>query len=270
MKSVIMKPLGEVPEQAFGFSTAYDNGAFYLTPTEDQTNRSLEAVHLTTGAEIRYKLPKFKSPPQALQPLPNGKLLTFTVREGITIFNENGEIVSTFDVGQCVADIQVDELSRIWVSYFDEKDIGAPALVCFNNLGKVLAEFGPNLVDAYAINVSADTTHLYAYIEFDLWEIDAEFNIRVFHNPIRGADSVATYRDLVLFSAQYNEEPGTIHILRKEGKSLVDHKIGSLKRPDHVKMSDPHIWSRGEHLYCFDGKHCFSVSVSDCSVFFDM
>lgn len=97
-------------------------------------------------------------------------------------YNDNGQLIEAFTLGDGINNVQIDEQDTIWVSYFDEgifgsfgweQPIGSTGLVAFSMNGQKLweaADFG--IGDCYAKNVvSSKEVYFYYYDDFNLIEL---------------------------------------------------------------------------------------------------
>jgi hypothetical protein len=97
------------------------------------------------------------------------------------IYDANGALSSTVELGDAIESIQSAADGRIWVSYFDEGvfggGIGQQGLVCFDSSGKHLFKYAdfaeqndlPMICDCYALNVDpSGDVWLNYYTDFPL------------------------------------------------------------------------------------------------------
>ncbi|MBK6705500.1 MAG: hypothetical protein IPG56_18215 [Caulobacteraceae bacterium] len=175
-------------------------------------------------------------------------------------FDQSGQSISEFPLGNYVQDVQIDRLGRVWASYFDQKGYGVPALVCFDENG-IRSRRLQMMSDAYALNAGSRFTYLLATQTLTSGEIDKDFGFKKRTTPIRGAHAVAVGR-AVLFSRQYDEESGVAHLLRMSGASLVEHNIVQLERPDGRPLGEHAAFvGRGHLLCCFDNEQWLCADI---------
>jgi hypothetical protein len=95
------------------------------------------------------------------------------------VYSTEGQLQYSFYAGDGIEDIQTDEVSSIWVSFFDQGilDGGEPAregLVCFNATGQLVWAYNgmmktPHILDCHAMNISSQKEiWVYSYPGFPL------------------------------------------------------------------------------------------------------
>jgi hypothetical protein len=97
------------------------------------------------------------------------------------VYDQQGRLISTFDLGDASEDLQTTQDGKIWVSYFDEgvfgDGIGVEGAVCFDAGGSPdfrFADFAnsqrlPAIADCYAMNVTPEgEVWLNYYTDFPL------------------------------------------------------------------------------------------------------
>lgn len=271
-----MTMMARLPEPAQGLcrggvGVAYDNGALLLhvdvDPAEGVTsgrNHRCDLIHVNSGVETTRSFAGLPSVPWKAQTFPNNDVLLSFWANGMkaSIFTSTGELRREVDLGDYIEDIQIDALNRIWVSYFDQKDYGVPSLRCFDAEGNRLADFGQDVLDAYAINVGVHGSLMYGYTDFDLWEITPEFRVTVRTTPIQGSHAVACGSHAVLFSHQYNEDPSIAHLLRFDEQNCSHSEIVHLEKPDGEPLRTPVIMGRNNLLHFFDDGSWYYADVN--------
>ncbi len=101
-----------------------------------------------------------------IQPLGDGWLLAERRRGRATVYDRQGHISATLDLGDASEDLQTTPDGKIWVSYFDEGvfggGLGTDGVICFDSSGQPIfryREFAqkhglPPIHDCYAMNVA--------------------------------------------------------------------------------------------------------------------
>jgi hypothetical protein len=97
------------------------------------------------------------------------------------VYDQQGSLTATLDLGDASEDLQTTPDGKIWVSYFDEgvfgKGLGAEGAICFDSAGSPVfrfAEFAtkyglPMIADCYAMNVTPEgEVWLNYYTDFPL------------------------------------------------------------------------------------------------------
>jgi hypothetical protein len=146
-----------------------------------------------------------------VQPFEDGWLLGDRRGGQTTLYDANGAVHSSLDLGDASEDLQTTSDGRIWVSYFDEgvfgSGIGRQGLVCFTAAGKPMFQYAdfaernslPMICDCYALNVDhAGVIWLNYYTDFPLirlreFEIDQvwrEFGVLGGAFAVRGEEVV--------------------------------------------------------------------------------
>jgi len=97
-------------------------------------------------------------------------------------------------LGDGIRGVQVDDLGRIWVSYFDEgifgnfgwgdpgsAPVGLAGLVCFSDSGEKIWEYPYQthdpISDCYALNVSGSQAAIFFYTDFPVCRISSDFKL---------------------------------------------------------------------------------------------
>lgn len=115
-----------------------------------------------------------------VQPLSDGRLVAIFSRSGendcnAVVYSRDGIPEHSFHAGDAIEDVQVDQLDRIWISFFDEclsrKSSYGCGLIVLNSSGELLTHIRRELlpdrgiVDIHALNVSGDSAWIYYYLE---------------------------------------------------------------------------------------------------------
>lgn len=134
------------------------------------------------------------------------------------VYSVDGQLQSSFYAGDGIEDIQTDETSAIWVSFFDQGviDGGEPAcegLVCFDATGQRVCTYNsrmkaPFILDCYAMNVSSQKEiWVYSYPGFPLVRLLDRQIDRIWENvPVRYSRSFAVNGKKVLFAGSYENK----------------------------------------------------------------
>lgn len=136
------------------------------------------------------------------------------------VVNTSGNIINEFCIGDGVQDIQTNEKSEIWVSYFDEgifgnygweNPIGKNGLNCFDINGALIYQYTSpsyelSISDCYALNVVGNNqVWIYFYTDFPLLKITNNKIENSWKLPIEGSNSFAVKDSKILMSKGYNK-----------------------------------------------------------------
>ncbi len=197
-------------------------------------------------------------------PFPDGRLLIADSRTpydkgappfpNAVIFDQSLTQVDRFHIGDGIEDIQVDQQSRIWVSYFDEgvygnlgvgvdetQVLGQDGVICLDERGQRLWGHTQNhdgafIVDCYALNVVGNQANFYFYSDFKLGQTNGDGRVRYTDIPLSGCGAFAIDRSQTVFSGQYEDEtPTNCTFLDLETGR---RRIVRLKLPDTLAFRD--------------------------------
>ena len=174
-------------------------------------------------------------------PFPDGRLLIADLispfREGqapgknAVVLNSDLEPVNSFHIGSSIEDIQIDQSSRIWVSFFDEgvfgnhgwgygekNRLGAGGLICLSVTGELLWEHNSPksselIDDCYALNVTGTQANFYFYSAFKLGQNSALGVSEYYDIPLSGCHAFALDGSRFVFSGEYRESPTNFTLL---------------------------------------------------------
>ncbi len=199
---------------------------------------------------------------------------------GLIFDPSNGERIR-FLAGDGIANLSIDNNSRIFISYFDEgvfgnngwnhpgpSGPGAGGLCCFNGKGELDWQFNSVdgsaefISDCYAMNVFEEYAYVYYYTDFSLCEIDQEFKTTFWKPNVSGCHSFAINNDLVVFSGQYNDPCTRFFAMKRLRNGLskpqpvsINLEFGKLKKAHKTVC-------RGDHIHHFNPDGWFKASIS--------
>ncbi|GGE71499.1 hypothetical protein [Priestia taiwanensis] len=189
------------------------------------------------------------------------------------IVNEKGEKISEFDVGEGIADCQVDKDDIIWISYVDEgvfsgHTLTQDGIIAFNKDGEVVFQKYGQFVDegivrpindCYAMNVTNDSVWLCYYSDFPLVQLkDGKIHRQWDVEPyIERPHDFAVGEDKVLFCSSN----------KLEVYSLTDNGVFSAIPYNEYdeEIQFHHCFGRGSILYLQteEALYCIDVKNSD-------
>jgi hypothetical protein len=190
-------------------------------------------------------------------------------RNGIIYDPESGRLTRT-TLGDGIAELAIDRLGRIWVSYFDEGVFGnfgwgglgrdppgAQGLNCFDSIGRVLWRFQApagfdDIADCYALNVQGTTAAVYYYTDFPLCLISEGFERLGFTTDLAGCGSFALNGSNVLFTHQYKEPASRAHLGRLADGKVSDLQMAEIVLPDGSPVTSGRFLGRGRSLHYVD------------------
>jgi hypothetical protein len=202
-----------------------------------------------------------------------------------TVYSDEGSVISRHSFGDGIEDLAVDELGRIWVSYFDEgvygnfgwgndeesRPNGSSGLVCFGSDGRKLWEFeaydgSDNRVyidDAYALNVHRARAKVFFYSDFAITDIDPSFNTTTYGTDLRGCHAFASSGQRFLFSGGYGENANKGHLCQIASDGRFKSLLVEFAKEDGSKFKEGHFRGRGPALYYFEKNGVWAADVSD-------
>ncbi|WP_171182360.1 hypothetical protein [Ruegeria sp. HKCCD8929] len=175
--------------------------------------------------------------------------------------------------GDGIEGVGIDNLDRIWVSYFDEGvfgnfgwshpgpiGLGAGGINCFDREGKLLwqhnnEDASEHIDDCYAMNVSSSGVWFYFYSAFKVARVTEDFSVEYFETSIGGANSFVTDGHRFVFSSQYREPTTTFHATNLYKGKLVHRRKLSLILPEGTSPDQIRMTARGEKLHVFSDRH---------------
>lgn len=181
--------------------------------------------------------------------------------------------------GDGISDLQIDDRGRIWIAYFDEgvfgnygwghpgpAPVGQAGLVCFSALGEKIWEFpndaGPAIYDCYALNVSGAEAVIYAYPDFPICRIGADFQLTSKGTKLRGCHAFAMSEAKILFSGQYDDPPDVAYIGRLDRDGTILVRRARLLMPDGSARPSGRLQGRGKYLYHFGEDGIYRATAS--------
>ncbi len=221
---------------------------------------------------------------------PDGRVLLAGARSewrGPEDFDKNGFIfdpetgsLERILLGDGIAELGIDAQNRIWVSYFDEgvfgnlgwgrkgpKGPGRGGLVCFNDTGEQLWAFNgtkpDHLIDScYALNMQRDQVWAYYYSDFNILQVDGQFETTILTDPaISGAHSFAVHDDHFLFSKQYRESEDTFHVLKHVKGQVSQTRALKGILPDGETFDGCTVVGRGSCIHVVTAAGWFAVDL---------
>jgi len=187
----------------------------------------------------------------AIQPLPSGRWLAVRARatsindNNAHVFDAEGRHVTSFHVGDGIADCQATIDGQIWVSYFDEGvygDVptGQSGLVTFDSKGETLGTYADagdqvgGISDCYAMNVtSASDVWLCYYTDFPIAHLHrGKLQNYWSDNPVSGSHTFAIGNGFIVFAGSYDHHDVLLRLqladMQMETLSIVDEDLRSI------------------------------------------
>lgn len=242
-----------------------------------------ETSHVTELPELDLTFP-------VVDVFPDGRILVAGPRcewRGQGNFDLNGVIIqpgtgkiTRILLGDGISAMQIDDLGRIWVGYFDEgvlgnfgwgrrdapAQVGAAGLVCFTDAGEKLWEFPADssypILDCYALNVSGAEASIFFYTDFPLCRIGADFYCDFRTTGLAGCHALAISETEALLSGQYRDPPDAAYLGKLSADRLADVKRLQMLMPDGSSRSGGHLLARGRSFYHFDDEKVCRFSLS--------
>jgi hypothetical protein len=136
------------------------------------------------------------------------------------VFDDEGNKLKEFIIGDGVQDIKITRKGVIWTSYFDEgvfgnygwdEPIGAVGLRAWDLMGKPVYSYKPSsdeyfIVDCYALNVSdRSDIWFYFYTDFYIGLISMEEEISYWKPQIEGAQTLLVSDNYLLLDKGYQK-----------------------------------------------------------------
>lgn len=203
------------------------NGMF--VPTNSDSRYCVIALDIdwdneTVMGEQFYDLGTQKMNYHFVQPLNSGLLLVASrcyCKNGIgennaALFDNHGNIIRQFCLGDGIEDVIVLSNGRIVTSYFDEgvfgnygwdEPLGASGLVVWDKGGRILWEADNDICDCYALNIdNSERLWYYYYTEFELVCTDLQKE-KVYQPDISGSSMFILTADgqSVIFDKGYDD-----------------------------------------------------------------
>lgn len=193
--------------------------SFPHSASSSSYNLRLTVVEKTGFADASLKLEGVEVAHPFVQLMPNGSAIVVGSRSrfadgggerNAAVFSPDGAVVESFCAGDGIGSVQVDELGRIWIGYFDEgvfgnfgwggtgasEPLGASGLVCWSSRGERLYEYSApggfdQIVDCYALNVTGREAWLCYYTDFPVARVGTDFEATAWKCGIGGAHGIA-------------------------------------------------------------------------------
>jgi hypothetical protein len=194
------------------------------------------------------------------------------------IYGNDGELQSTFHVGDGIEDVQTTESGDVWVSYFDEGvfgdlPLGSSGLVCFSLDGEVLFQFSGesrpvelrSVADCYALNVATSEDVWFCFYEsFPLVHLRSKAIAGHWcDNPVKGSHAFAVAGERALFAGGYKEK-GRTFLLHLDGMAL--EEVAVVDDGGHQLLPVPKhhaCFGRAERYYVHTDTGLFVVCLDD-------
>jgi hypothetical protein len=134
------------------------------------------------------------------------------------IYDELGNKVRQFLIGDGIQDIKISSDNTIWTSYFDEgvfgnlgwdSPIGESGLRAWDIYGNDVYRYSPLnsdnfIVDCYALNTVGNEVWFYFYTEFFLARISEVREIDYWKPNLEGVSTLLVYRNFILMDGGYS------------------------------------------------------------------
>jgi hypothetical protein len=217
--------------------------------------------------------------PFCVQPLGNDRLLLVRGRarrqdHNAHVVTTDGSLVTSFHIGDGIADVQTTHDGQIWISYFDEGvfgggEYGPAGAVRFDTNGYANFRFNDspgivnNINDCYAMNVvSNHEAWFYYYRSFSLVRLVGDQPIRQWPAmPVRGAHGFAIARNMALFGGCYQDSQALFLVPLNE-KELQAEQVQALDEKGQ-RIAFQRAFGRGPWLYLLTDQDLYRVSVND-------
>lgn len=179
------------------------------------------------------------------------------IERNARIYNQNGQLISAFTLGDGIEQMQIDESDTIWVGYFDEgifgnfgweKPIGSDGLIAFDKNGEKLwgaKKF--SIMDNYALNVSnSEQIHFYYYDDFKIVTLNAKHKVESTYR-IEGETSIHQFAfdQNGLIGLAYGNE---LIRYRKKGRTYSQKEKIQLVDILGKRIIGP-VYLRGKYIY---------------------
>lgn len=201
-------------------------------------------------------------------------------RNGV-VYDPKTGVAERILLGDGIVDIAIDEMGRIWVSYFDEGIFGnfgwghpgppgpgSGGLVCFDADGNVQWQFNrkgsPEFIDdCYAMHASRSQISVFYYSDFHVCEIDMSFE-QAFFRPteMAGSHALVTSNSAFLLSSQYDEPSEIMHLFLRDKDRVGDPQRIRAKLPNDWTIGDSNIVGRCECLHILNERGWFRAKLS--------
>lgn len=226
--------------------------------------------------------------PDFIQPLPGGDLLIVSGRSNRPskngqenngrIYSANGDLLTTFLLGDGIADVQATTDGVIWTSFFDEgvygnDSIGHSGLIARDMQGNKTFEFQPAATtaglppidDCYAMNVVSNTSlYAYYYSNFPLVHIRNRRIEESWTMPVAGSSAFAVSGRRALFRGGYKDHHCFyLYELGQNGK-VIELSAWLPADEDENPIAAERVIGRGNALYLLKGSILYRWEVDAC------
>lgn len=190
------------------------------------------------------------------------------------IFDMQGRLLREFSIGDGVKETLVDQLGKIWTTYFDEgisgtlgwkEPIGRPGLIRWNPNGNIEWTFErirylEPMKDCYAATMDADGNCWTSYLPgFPIVRIAPQGQIQTWESPIKGSNTLQIWDHNILLDGGFGNNDFVILAIHQEILStrLILHFQTEqgvvLQKHDRIPGCGPHLGFRvGNCIYLAD------------------
>jgi hypothetical protein len=202
------------------------------------------------------------------------------VAPNASVYNRTGVLVRRMFFGDGIADVQVGNHGRVWVSFFDEGVYrrkrspalsGAMGLLALKSTGELEwyfhrpYGFGP-ISDCYAMNVDRDNTWVCYYTGFPIVKIDPDFNTTGWCNEFRGARAIAVDEPRILLWGGYSDNITRCIVQTIRGETLINPVNLELSLSNADITQARRVIGRGSVLHFFCGTCWYKFDLKELPV----
>jgi hypothetical protein len=250
-----------------------------------------ELCRIAAGARARIDLvsseqfgegPRFPllDPFPVFDRLPDGRWVVASARtlhgENARLLSPDGAEIRRIMLGDGINHLKIDDLSRIWVGWFDEGVFGntewrypgltwppsAYGLAAFDEHGVLIEHLSlESIADCYALNVVGQTAWSCTYTDFPISCIGGDVGERNWPTKLVGASAMAVDFPHVVVAGGYNENANRAVLMRLTNDGA--EQIGEWRLPFSVDthLQVDFIDGRGDELHVIKGDawHCWQV-----------
>ncbi|MGE7768890.1 hypothetical protein [Peribacillus sp. NPDC096540] len=255
-------------------------GQLIVMGVENLTERTFkyDIYHFNNHEIQKYTISPVRKLFNHIQRLNDGWLLAESRADdenvkNATIFDDYGNSIISFHLGDGIENLQVSENGDIWVGYFDEgvygQTVGGSGLSCFNSKGKQVFDFTdfswgkkdiPPIDDCYALNVvSNDEIYCYYYSDFPLLSIKNMNEYRIYNKlKIKGSNAFAVWQEQILFGPTYSNDKNFLYSYSLRDKSIITYK--PVNRNGEI-LRQFNVIGRKSNLYLVDEKDVYGLDL---------
>ena len=117
------------------------------------------------------------------------------------------------------------------------------------------------MADCNAMNVSGASAAIFFYTDYPLCRISSGYELDCWKTDLQGCRTFSISDRTVLFSAQYDDQPGTAYLGTLEGDSLSNVTKLKLCLPNRPDLPEGEFIGRGSRMYFFDAAAVHSVDI---------